>query len=72
MAFLLGLRPKSFYNNRKMDEGLAKAAKVPKAKEDIAKVKDFRYKYIVIRFNICFTLGVWLNDFFLGEMRPRV
>ena len=38
MVFLLGLKPKSFYNKRKLDEGLAKAAKVQKAKEEVAKV----------------------------------
>ena len=35
---LVGLRPGGFYNKRKMDEGLAKAAKVQRANEDIAKI----------------------------------
>ena len=34
----IGLRPGGFYNKSKIDEGLAKAAKVHKAKEEVAKI----------------------------------
>ena len=37
-VILIGLRPGGFYNKMKMDEGLAKAAKVQKAKEEVAKI----------------------------------
>ena len=35
---LICLRPGEFYNKRKMDEGLAKAAKAQNVKEEVAKI----------------------------------
>ena len=37
-VILIGLGTGGFYNKSKMDKGLAKAAKVQKAKEEVAKI----------------------------------